>query len=250
MVNTGLIGRGYWGKILRSKLEVLSTLKFVVSGRDFEEYKGALSQIDWAFVATPNHTHQDIVERCLNEGVNVFCEKPLTSNREVSGRLYDLARERGLILYVDDVFWFRDESRDLSQAVGKGAPKKIRFEARKYGSFKDNLFNNAAYHDLCILFHLFGTLDFTDLHFAQNGEDRKEFAFTLGGLRAEFLYDRRYEGKDKKVVLDGNSFHYNSPRNDALGDMIGQVLSGEVDFQKNESMCLELERALERLIGA
>lgn len=247
MVNTGLIGLGYWGKILKPKIESSSTLKFASSGRNPVEYEQELSKVDWVFVATPNETHYEVVQRCLQRGVNVFCEKPLTSSRKKSEELFKLADSLGLTLYVDDVFWFRDESRDLDEAIKAKKPQTIRFETRKYGSFKSSLFNNATYHDLCVLYYLIGRLDFKDLHFDQNEEDTKEFHFTLDGVRIEIAHDRKFSGKEKKTFLDGRLFDYSSPRNDALGDLVKKVLSGEVDPQKNRAMCLEVESALERL---
>ena len=75
-MNIGLIGYGYWGKILLPKLKNFGDVVFVCTSKD--NYKERLKEVDWVVVATPNQTHYEIVKDCLNEGVNVFCEKTLT----------------------------------------------------------------------------------------------------------------------------------------------------------------------------
>ena len=75
-MNIGLIGYGYWGKIIHKKLSKLCDVKFVCTSKD--DYMQELENVDWVFVATPDNTHYKIVEDCLTFGKNVFCEKPLT----------------------------------------------------------------------------------------------------------------------------------------------------------------------------
>ena len=45
MIKTGLIGKGYWGKIIGDKLDILSDKRFVQgkSNYDPEEFKKAIS---------------------------------------------------------------------------------------------------------------------------------------------------------------------------------------------------------------
>ena len=58
-MQVGLIGKGYWGKILLSKLEKISDVKFVYGSKD--DYITKLNSVDWIFIATPNDTHYNIV---------------------------------------------------------------------------------------------------------------------------------------------------------------------------------------------
>ena len=81
-MNTGLIGTGYWGKILKSKLERISTLHFSYNSK--EDYKSMLHLVDWVFIATPDKTHFQIVKKIIKKKINIFCEKPLTLNHKKS----------------------------------------------------------------------------------------------------------------------------------------------------------------------
>ena len=85
MIKTGLIGYGYWGKILHQKLKHLSDVKFICTSKD--NYYSKLKDVDWVFVATTNQSHYEIVKNCLWAGKNVFCEKPLTFTYEESKKI-------------------------------------------------------------------------------------------------------------------------------------------------------------------
>ncbi|MBW4081867.1 Gfo/Idh/MocA family protein [Paenibacillus sp. S150] len=55
---------------------------------------------DAVFVHSPTPTHYDIVKQCLNHGVSVYVDKPLSYNLEESRRLAGLAEDKGLLLAV------------------------------------------------------------------------------------------------------------------------------------------------------
>ena len=94
MKKVGLIGHGYWGKILLPKLHQVADVKFICRSKN--NYIDHLSPVDWVFVVTPNKTHYDIVKNCILKGKNVFCEKPLTLNYLQSMELFLLARNAKL----------------------------------------------------------------------------------------------------------------------------------------------------------
>lgn len=55
---------------------------------------------DVVFVHASTAAHFEIIERCLNAGVHVFVDKPLTDDLAQSLRLVKLAESRGLLLAV------------------------------------------------------------------------------------------------------------------------------------------------------
>ena len=102
----GLIGKGKWGSKIRSKLSRLASLKFV-SGRKKNYLKLIKkNELDWIFIATPNSTHYQIVKKCLNLNLNVFCEKPITENFKKAKELFEIAKKNKVNLYVSDVYAF------------------------------------------------------------------------------------------------------------------------------------------------
>jgi len=56
--------------------------------------------LDAVFVHSPTPSHYEIVTKCLNRGVAVYVDKPLSYNLEESVRLSELAREKELLLAV------------------------------------------------------------------------------------------------------------------------------------------------------
>jgi len=106
---------------------------------------------------------------------------------------------------------------------------------------------NLVYHDLSILYYLFGHLNYTGLVFSANTFNYKEFEFLLGTTKVAFLYDRLSQQRDKKISINGQVIDYNNPSNDAVTDMLRSVLSETVDFDRNRSMCLSVDTALDKL---
>jgi len=56
--------------------------------------------VDLVDIATPNAFHYEIAKAALENGKNVYCEKPLSISAEGSKELAALAKEKGVINYV------------------------------------------------------------------------------------------------------------------------------------------------------
>ena len=93
-MKSALIGYGYWGKILHSNIEKFLNTNVVIHDPVMNiDNMRIVKNCGMIFVATPAQTHYNIVKDLLNDGKNVFCEKPLsTSIKEVS-TLYDICVE-------------------------------------------------------------------------------------------------------------------------------------------------------------
>lgn len=112
-MQVGLLGCGYWGKILLSKLEQLDDIQVMWTYTSQDKWWTNIIDLDWVFIATPNNVHYEQVKYFIEQGVNVFCEKPLTPTHEQSKELFDLAEKHNVKLYVDDVFNYRTERKDI-----------------------------------------------------------------------------------------------------------------------------------------
>ena len=60
--------------------------------------------LDAAIISTPPATHYPIAKDCLEHGLHVLIEKPMTLKSEHAQELIDLAASRGLILMVGHTF--------------------------------------------------------------------------------------------------------------------------------------------------
>jgi virulence factor len=56
--------------------------------------------LDAVFVHSPTTTHYDIVTKCLERGISVYVDKPLSYDLEQSRRMAELAQDKGLLLGV------------------------------------------------------------------------------------------------------------------------------------------------------
>lgn len=63
---------------------------------DLDELLG--QELDAVFVHSPTEAHYDIVTACLNRGVHVYVDKPLSDDWEESVRMTALANNKGLLL--------------------------------------------------------------------------------------------------------------------------------------------------------
>lgn len=99
---------GGWGVDIRAiagtprsagKVEAMAD-EFGATGRytDWHDLV-ADANVDTVYVAVPNSLHFDVTKAALDEGKDVVCEKPLTSNYEEAEELARTAREKGRFLW-------------------------------------------------------------------------------------------------------------------------------------------------------
>ncbi len=243
MNKVGLIGYGYWGKIIHKKLSKLCDVKFVCTSKD--DYMQELENVDWVFVATPDNTHYKIVEDCLTFGKNVFCEKPLTPTYEESKKLYKIAKQNNVKLYVDDVFNYRDEYLQLVQRYTEN-PTYIKSVWKKYGrtDYRDYIpasFYNLMYHDLYLLHPFLRRKKIKSLNVFDK-DNCLHFEATFGKVRVEFLYDRKSKNETNHSILDVD---FTKHTNDALDKMIKKVLNGDVDYKLNKEQSLFVSKTID-----
>lgn len=211
-MNVGLIGKGYWGKILLSKLEKISDVKFVCGSKD--NFKKKLNLVDWVFIATPNDTHFNLVKYCIESKKNVFCEKPLTPTYKQSLQLFKLAEKYKVKLYINDVFNWRDEIINLNQILTPNKPLTVTWRRKSNNKLFDLL-----YHDLYLLYPI--------LKQNQNIKWPKINNITFD-----------YTGLDKTHTINYVDFTHTKKSNDALLKMILHVLSDKVDYNYNKLITL------------
>ena len=117
----GLVGHGYWGKILHSNIsklygENISVYDSIQGIGSFDEIKTC----DKVFVATPTRTHYEMVLPLLENGIDVFCEKPLSPSLRECELLYQTANANSSKLFVDWVFTFNDAVNHIKKLYHSG----------------------------------------------------------------------------------------------------------------------------------
>ena len=69
----------------------------------YQHFQHMLSKVDAVSVAVPTSQHFAVVRTCLEAGVHVLVEKPITTNVPDGERLVSLAKDQGCILQVGHV---------------------------------------------------------------------------------------------------------------------------------------------------
>jgi UDP-N-acetyl-2-amino-2-deoxyglucuronate dehydrogenase len=77
--------------------------------------------LDFVDIATPAHTHYELVKQALDAGLNVLVEKPLALTAEEGADLDRLAQLRGRKLSVLQTYRFRTPALAAEQAIGSGS---------------------------------------------------------------------------------------------------------------------------------
>ena len=225
MVSVGLIGYGYWGKIIHSKLELIADIKFVCRSKD--TYLDKLEPVDWVFIVTPDKTHYEITKTCLNHGKNVFCEKPFTDSYNDAMNLYNIAEKNKLKLYVDDVFNYRDEINELHNIINKDDEIKVIWNTTK----SENYLNRLTWHDLYMLYPIFKK----DLDIKWPRINNVMFNYEVG--------EKKYH------EVAGIDFTDKPTSNDALLKMLDGILNQQtkVDFDYNKATTLRCQSILDEV---
>ena len=73
----------------------------------FDDYEQLVKSeaIDIVYIATPHHLHYDNAMLCLEHGKHVLVEKPMTLSAELTSRLFQTAKAKGLFLM--EALWTR-----------------------------------------------------------------------------------------------------------------------------------------------
>ena len=84
-------------------------------------------RIDYALIVTPNHVHYDPALKCLDAGIPVFCEKPLTITLEEADRLVAKVHEKKIPFCTAHTYLGHWTSRLARHIVRSGLLGEVRW---------------------------------------------------------------------------------------------------------------------------
>lgn len=175
----GIIGYGYWGpnlarnifEIPSAELTAIADVKEDRLQRAHSLYPNVILTKDYAelfklgldavVVATPPMMHFPVARECLERGLHVLVEKPMTLNSEDAAELIECANARNLTLMVGHTFEYNSAVLALKKYMDSGELGDIYYldTARlNLGLFQrdSNVLWDLAPHDLSILLFLLG----------------------------------------------------------------------------------------------
>lgn len=77
-------------------------------------------RLDLVSICTPNLSHAEYVEKALDAGVNILCEKPVSLSYSEASRLYQLAQAKGLLLEACQTIRFNPSYFAVKDLVQSG----------------------------------------------------------------------------------------------------------------------------------
>jgi len=86
---------------------------------DFEEMISK-ERLDAVFVATPDHLHRDPVIRAAEEGIHIFCEKPLAHTLKDADLMIKATRKAGVKFMVGYILRFDTRYAAIKDAIDEG----------------------------------------------------------------------------------------------------------------------------------
>lgn len=178
-IKVGVVGCGYWGpNLIRNFIELPSAdLAFVADLREdrlshvrklyprvkvTKDYGDFLENgVEAVVIATPPSTHFKVAKECLEHGLHILVEKPLTLNSPQAEILIELAYKKDLILMVGHTFEYNSAVQALKQLIDSGELGQIYYvdAARlNLGLFQRdlNVLWDLAPHDISILLYILG----------------------------------------------------------------------------------------------
>ena len=115
-LRTGVIGVGYLGRFHAQKYAAITDSKLCgvadstlenaqrvgaeVGTNAFGDYRALLDQVEAVSIAVPTPLHFAIAKDCLDRGIHVLVEKPITTTVEEARELIALAAEKKCVLQV------------------------------------------------------------------------------------------------------------------------------------------------------
>lgn len=173
-IRTAVIGVGYLGRFHAQKYAQLEDSELVavadadkqarervaeeVSCRAVSDYRDLLGQVDAVSIATPTPLHFPIARDCLEHGVHVLVEKPITQTLAEGRELVEIAERSGKILQVGHLERFNEAILALEGTLG--TPRFI--ESHRLAPFKErgtdvNVVLDLMIHDIDLIQSLVGT---------------------------------------------------------------------------------------------
>jgi predicted dehydrogenase len=133
-----VIGAGHMGRYHAEKFARLPGVELAaVVDRDparatVSDFRKVLGNVQAAVIAVPTNLHHEVARACLEQGVHVLIEKPITSTLDEANALVDLAARNNLVLQVGHVERYNQAFRALVERMDR----PLFIDAERLSGFK------------------------------------------------------------------------------------------------------------------
>ncbi len=183
----------------------------------YSDYIKMLNEVnpDAVSVCVPTSLHYQFVRHCLERGIHVLVEKPITMDVRQAEELLTLATNKKALLFVGHIERYNPAVVKVKEMIDKGDLGNVTsILARRVGGFppqiKDaNIAVDLAIHDIDVVNFLLGSLpDNVSVHKAKNHigqrEDSVEFFLQYNGASAYIQANWITPVKIRKLTITGS----------------------------------------------
>ncbi|BDU55286.1 Gfo/Idh/MocA family oxidoreductase [Limnohabitans sp. TEGF004] len=89
--------------------------------------------LDAIYLPLPNSLHAEWAIRAMQAGKHVLCEKPLALNLGEITRMFEVARQQGVMLLEAYPYWFQPQTRDLLACLSHDKIGEVRSMQASFG---------------------------------------------------------------------------------------------------------------------
>ena len=226
-IDVGIIGKGYWGSIIKKKVENIFNVNFFVGKKmKFKELINK-KKPQWIIVATPDNSHYEITLKCLKENINVFCEKPLALTVAEVKYLYNFAKKKNLFLYCNDIENFKNKIQlknlDLNNTLIRNKNSKVFY----------NILERLSYHDFTFMYKFLKTKKIKKINITFYSSSKISFNLSYQNMNFFFYYNL----SSKKNTYKFNNINLKSKK-DYLKELLFLVINKKINFKKNRETSL------------
>lgn len=148
-MKVGVIGVGYLGRYHAQKYKAMNDVELVgvadvdsaaadVSAQEngcraFTDYRELLKLVDAVSVVVPTSMHHEVALECIESGVDMLMEKPITTTVEEANDIIDRCEDKGLILQVGHLERFNP----AVQAMQPSLTVPVFIESQRISTFKN-----------------------------------------------------------------------------------------------------------------
>jgi predicted dehydrogenase len=276
-IRTAVIGVGYLGRFHAQKYASLDDSDLVavvdsdsatrrrvadeVGCQAVADYHEILDTVDAVSIATPTPLHFPVARDCLEHGVHVLVEKPITETLNEGRELVKIAARSGRILQVGHLERFNEAILALKGTLG--TPRFI--ESHRLAPFKErgtdvNVVLDLMIHDIDLIQSLVGrpleSIDAVGTSVFSSGLDIANARIRFeGGCVANTTASRVSMKMERKLRLFQDDAYISidlqqkvltivrKPAPDAKGPL-GQVSLEELSYEQGDALKMEIEAFL------
>ena len=201
------------GTTEKTSIQAVSALKrYGIKAKPFVEFNEMIKdeKPDAVVIASPSSTHYEYLLKCVDLGLNVFCEKPFIS-----------CEEEGMGKKVEDIF-IKAKEKEITIAMNSQWPFSVesyekicgKVEIKKNNQFVIHLspfstgkemIPDSVPHALSLLYHLLGAGEIANLNFELKGEREITISFTyrFGIQECDVLIKLKFQESQPRDFLFG-----------------------------------------------